>query len=154
MGGKRIIGFALLAVGLILVLVSVVTWTRSSAGTTRLLAQKAALEDSLETIRKTAVDNNLRHKALELSISQLPESVRVYGGGQILQQSREYSKKSHILEVQDRNVRVDIGAIDRRVQRERDRALSVSAPFAVAGVILLVAGLMVLRVSAVRREGA
>jgi hypothetical protein len=154
MNRKRTFGLILVALGLALVVAGAVAWTRASAETSRLRAQKVVLEDSLRSIRETAIENNLRHKALEMSIAQLPESVRVYGGGQIIQQSKEYSKKSHILEVQDRNVRLEMNAVERRAERARGRAVSTSTPLAAGGLVLLVAGLMVLRVSRARPEGA
>jgi hypothetical protein len=147
MSGRPIIGWILVGAGLALAAASAVFYARTNAEASSHLARIAVLEDSLDAIREEAVRNNLLHRGLEMSIQQLPESVRVYGGGKILEQSKEYSKKSHILNVRDRNVRIVINAARRKADRARDRAVTASAPVAIGGLVMLVAGLIVLRTS-------
>ena len=154
MNRKRSIGFVLLGLGGVLVATGLVLYAQKSSEVERYRGSMAALEDSARAIRQQAVENNLRHKALELSIPQLPDSVRMYGGGELLEKSKEYSKRSHILEVKERDVRLEINGLARRADRAQSAAVSASVPAGVAGLVMLLAGLVVLRASHTRRVGA
>jgi hypothetical protein len=105
-------------------------------------------------VRAEIIQTKLRYQAFRKSIPPLPDTMRTYGGGLLIDAGKVYSKQIYRLEHQERDLKLESKWLQRRAERTTARARAASVPLGAAGLILLVAGLVLARGTPGRAVGA
>ena len=145
---RKRIGLFLLLVGLGLVALAGVRWRGDTALRAELSARTTVLEDSARGVHQELIEVSLKNKAVQSSYAEMPDTMRRYGLNKLMDITGGYNKTIRKLEFQERDLKVDIAAVRRRSERERADARARSIPLAVAGVVALMAGVVVALVPA------
>jgi hypothetical protein len=151
MSAPRRIGIFLLVAGLLVLAGSGVIWRKHTSEMVKLHADHATLEDSLKALRKKRIRLSLMARGV--NESPVPDSVRAYGAGKMMDITTGYNKAVRTLHFKERDIKLEIASVERDTERALGKARTQTLPVAGAGAALLVTGI-VLTVSARRREGA
>jgi hypothetical protein len=126
-----------------------ISWRRAGVSLHGIDGKRAAAVAERDTTRTVLQKTSLLYQGFLNSMSDVPDSVRTYGGGIIMEQQKIYQKKLNGYEVAERDLTVKIERLDREraevVAARRQSAL----PGAIAAVLLLGAAGAV-----VRRKGS
>jgi hypothetical protein len=153
MTGRKKIGLFLIVAGVLVLAASGFLWRRHAPEMAKLTAKKTTLEDSLTRVHAELVKTSLMSRALQESKSQIPDTLKVTGAGQMMNQGNIYNKMIRKLEFTERDIKIDIAAIERKVVRIRTEARSTALPAAAAGAATLLIGLVLTALPS-RRVGA
>ncbi len=153
MTGRKRIALFLIVAGVALLVASGFLWRRHAPGLDNLQAQKATFEDSLRRVHAELVKTSLRSRALQESQSQIPDTLKIAGAGQMMNQGNVYNKIIRKLEFTERDIKIDIAAIERKMVQTRTEARRTAIPAAAGGVVALVLGLVLATLPS-RRVGA
>jgi hypothetical protein len=153
MTGRKKIGLFLVVAGVLVLAASGFLWRRHAPALAKLQAERTTLEDSLTRVHAELVKTSLKSRALQESQSQIPDTLKVTGAGQMMTQANVYNKMIRKLEFTERDIQIDLAAIDRKTVQARNAARSAALPAAAGGAATLVIGL-VLAALPPRRVGA
>ena len=128
-------------------------WRGDAARHAEIRAEKATLEDSAKRIHDELVQTNLKYRGFQASLGTMPDTVQRYGGKKYMAIGEGYRKTVRKLEFKERDVTLEIKALDREATRARQQARSRALPAAVAGASATVIGAILMVVSR-RRVGA
>lgn len=103
----------------------------------RLPVALAELDTTRAEIRKTS----LLYQGFQKNTSAVPDTVRMYGGGKIMEQGRSYQKKLHMLEVRERDLNLEVTQIRKHIETHKQSGRREALPFAGGGLVALVAGI-------------
>jgi len=142
MTGRKKIGLFLVVAGVLLLAASGFLWRRHAPELGKLQAEKAAFEDSLTRVHARLVKASLKARALEESKSQIPDTLKVTGAGQMMNLGNTYNKIIRKLEFTERDITIDIAAIERKTAQTRTAARAAAIPAAAGGAVALVIGLV------------
>ena len=153
MTGRKKIGLFLVVAGALLLVASGLLWRRHAPELQKLTTQKAALEDSMTRVHAELVQTSLKARALQESQTQIPDTMKVVGAGQMMKLGNEYNKVIRRLEFTERDLKIDIAAIDRKTASRRTEARATALPAAAGGGAALLLGLVLTALPS-RRVGA
>lgn len=139
--------------GLLILAASGYLWRGDAARRAEIRAEKAALEDSASRVHAVLVKTSLEMRAFQNSLSSMPDTVQRFGGRQIMDIGQGYNKVIRKLEFQERDIKIEIAALDREAERDRKRARATALPVALAGASATVVGGILIMLSR-RRVGA
>jgi hypothetical protein len=154
MANRRGIGILVAALGGLLVAAGLALWARSAPERAHLDETRAALEDSARVLREDIIQTSLRYQAFNKSVPTLPDTMRMYAGGVLMKQGDEYAKKIRLLEMKERDVNFQLRWAQRRARETKKGALLLAAPLGAAGLVALIAGLVLARTARVHPVGA
>lgn len=146
-------GLFLVVAGVLLLAASGVLWRQHAPDLSKMKAESATLQDSLQRVRAELTRQNLLLKGLNASMETVPDSVRRYGAGKMMETSTGYSKVIRRLDMKERDIKLEIASLRRDSERERADARHRTLPIAAAGAAALFIGI-VLAVIPRRRVGA
>lgn len=150
----RIAVIVLFIAGAGLLAASAVAWNRGAREVKSWDDKLAEYAKALETTRQDLKDEGLRFQAFQKSLPNLPDSLRLTGGGMIRDEGRKYDKAIRKLEFTERDIQLDITRAKRK-QAEAEAARRARAlPFALAGAGSWVAAGVVVAASRARRKAA
>ena len=141
-------------VGAVLITGSAVIWSRQTRELKELAATRVALEDSLGVLQAETRRTSERFMGFQKSMPSIPDSLRRYAGNKVMEVGSGYSKKLRMLGSRERDVKLKISRTHLRADAVRKRAASSSLPVGIAGLAVLIAGLVVARTANARRVGA
>jgi hypothetical protein len=153
MNGRKRLGLFLLVAGVLVLAASGMMWRRSAPNIERMRLERTALEDSVKHVHAELVHQSLLLQGLHASMSTVPDSVRRYGAGKMMETSTGYNKSIRKLEMRERDINLDIASLGRDSEREHATAKSRTLPMAAAGAAALLVGLGLTAIPA-RRVGA
>jgi hypothetical protein len=139
MSGPRVIGVFLVVAGVALLGVSGLRWREGRPELARIGATSAVMEDSLKHVHDRLVQESLKSRALQESQTTIPDTLRVYGAGKMMEMGNIYNKNIRKFEMNERDVKLELASLKRDAERVRatakQRALRVGAAGAAAFVI-------------------
>ena len=153
MTGRKKIGVFLVVAGALLLVASGLLWRRHAPDLQKFQTQKTALEDSMTRVHAELVKTSLKARALQESQTQIPDTTKVAGAGQMMKLGNEYNKVIRRLEFTERDIKIDIASIDRKVASKRDEARATALPVAAGGAAALLIGIILSALPS-RRVGA
>jgi hypothetical protein len=153
MTGRKKIGVFLVVAGVLLLAASGFLWQRQSPELGKLQAKKTTLEDSLTRVHAQLVKTSLKSRALQESQSQIPDTLRMTGAGQMMNQGNAYNKIIRKLEFTERDIKIDLAAIERKTVLARTEGRRTAIPAAAGGAAMLLTGLVLTALPG-RRVGA
>ncbi len=153
MTGRKKIGLFLVVAGVLLLAASGFLWRRQAPELNKLQAKKVTLEDSLTRVHAELVKTSLKSRALQESKATIPDTVKVAGAGQMMNLGNVYNKVIRKAEFTERDLKIDIAALERKMVATRNEARSTALPAAAGGAAALVIGLF-LSALPQRRVGA
>lgn len=153
MTGRKKIGLFLIVAGVALLLASGFLWRRQAPELEKLQAQKAFFEDSLTRVHAELVSTSLKSRALQESKSQIPDTLKLVGAGPMMAQGNAYNKIIRKAEFTERDLKIDINAVERKMAAARKEARDATIPTAAGGAAALLVGI-VLAALPPRRVGA
>jgi hypothetical protein len=153
MTGKKRIGLFLVVAGLGLFALAGNRWRGDADLRARTAVKMAALDDSARSVHETLVKVSLQSKALQNSYATMPDTLRRYGAGKLMEIQGGYNKTIRKLEFEERDLKVDMATVRREAERERASARARAIPVAAAAIVALMAGTMLILIP-VRRVGA
>ncbi len=153
MTGRKKIGLFLVVAGALLLVSSGLLWRRHAPAVQKLTAQKASLEDSLTRVHALLVKTSLKSRALQESQTQIPDTLKITGAGQMMAQGQVYNKVIRKAEFTERDIKIELASIDRKMVSARNTARATALPAAAGGAAALIVGL-ILAVLPPRRVGA
>jgi hypothetical protein len=153
MTGRKRIGLFLVVAGVVLLAGSGVLFRRSSPQLAKIAADRATMEDSLKNVRKRLVDVSLKARGLNESEATIPDSVKVYGAGQMMALQNSYNKQIRKLEGMERDVKIEIASLDRDAAQVHAAAKQKTLPLAAGGGAILMVGIILTALPS-RRVGA
>jgi hypothetical protein len=153
MTGRKRIGLFLVVAGLVVLAGSGILFRKGAPELAKIAADRATMEDSLKNVRKRLVDVSLKSRGLNESEKTIPDSVRVYGAGQMMALQNSYNKQIRKLEGMERDVKIEIASLDRDAAQAHAAAKQKTLPLAAGGGALLIVG-FILTGLASRRVGA
>ena len=139
--------------GVLVLAASGYLWRGDSSRRAEIESDRAALADSATRIHEELVQANLRYRGYQSSLATMPDTVKRYGGKKYMSVGEGFRKNVRKLEFKERDVTLEIKALDREATRERERARSTALPVAIAGASATVVGAILMAVSR-RRVGA
>jgi len=153
MNGRKKLGMFLIVVGVAGLAASGGLWRRSAPELARIHADSAVLEDSLARVHAKLVHQSLLLQGLNASEETLPDTVRRYGAGEMMEVSTGYAKAIRKLEMQERDINLDIASLKRDHVRASATVKRRVIPAAVVGAGVLALGLALVALAS-RRVGA
>ena len=153
MTGRKKIGLFLVVAGALLLVASGLLWRRTAPEMQKLSAQQAVLEDSMARVHDRLVKTSLKARALQESQSQIPDTLKITGAGQMMAQGEVYNKIIRKAEFTERDIKIEIAAIERKKVKARNTARATALPAAAAGAAALLIGLVLTAIPS-RRVGA
>jgi hypothetical protein len=153
MTARRRIGMFLAVAGLLALAASGYLWRGNAGRRAEIRAEQAALEDSATRVHDELVQTSLKMRAFQQSLSSMPDTVQRYGGRQVMDIGQGYNKAIRKLEWRERDIKIEIAALEREAERDRKRAGTAALPVAVAGASAAIVGGLLIMVSR-RRVGA
>jgi hypothetical protein len=150
---RRRIGLFLAITGLLILGASGYLARGDAARRAEIRAEQAALADSATRVHDELVKTSLKMRAFQSSLSSMPDTVRRFGGREVMDIGQGYNKTIRKLEFKERDIKIEIAALEREVERDRQRARGTALPVAVAGACATVAG-GILIIASRRRVGA
>ena len=139
--------------GLVCLVASGILWRRHAPQLAEIEANSVALADSSRRVHDELVHQSLLLKGLTNSVSSLPDTVKRYGAGKMMETTTAYDKAIRKLEMTERDIRIDMAALKRDRESERRSARNSALPCAAAGIAAFLIGL-VLTAFPSRRVGA
>lgn len=139
-----------MVVGLGLFLLAGVRWRGDADWQARNAAKLAALEDSARNIHEALMEVSLKSKALQSSYSTMPDTVRRYGAGKLMEIQGGYNKTMRKLDFQQRDLKVDMATVRREADRERASARARAIPLAVVAIVSLLTGIVLVLIPSPR----
>ena len=139
--------------GLLILATSGYLWRGDAVRRAEIRAERTVLADSAVRLHDEIVKTSLRSRAFQQSLPDMPDSVQRYGGRQTMEIGTGYNKTIRKLEMKERDVKLDLNALDREARRERARARATALPVAVAGAAATALGGVLMLISR-RRVGA
>ena len=110
-------------------------------------------EDSLSRLKTMISDTQLKKRGFQNSFPEMPDSVKKFGTQKLMETLGNYTRRIYMYEIRQRDVTLEIKAIERETARERAAARAKALPAAIAGAVSLIIG-AVLTASSGRRVGA
>ena len=153
MTGRKKIGLFLVVAGALLLVSSGFLWRRHAPQVQKLTAQKVSLEDSLTRVHALLVKTSLKSRALQESQTQIPDTLKITGAGQMMAQGQVYNKVIRKAEFTERDIKIEIASIERKMMAERKTARATALPAAAGGAAALLIGLVLTALPG-RRVGA
>ena len=153
MNNRRRIGLFLVIGGVLLLGASGWLWRGDPAGRAAREATRVALEDSSSRMKAVQSDLELKKRGFQNSLPEMPDTVQRYGGAKVMEILGGYTRRIYLLEMKQRDLKVEIKAIEREMAGERAAARAKALPAAAAGAVCLVIG-AVLAAMPGRRVGA
>jgi len=153
MTGKKRIGLFLMVAGLGLFALAGVRWQGDAEWRAGNTAKMAALDDSARSVHEALMQVSLKSRALQSSYSTMPDTVRRYGAGKLMEIQGGYNKTIRKLEFKERDLKVDMATARREADLERAGARARAIPLAVAAIAALMTGTVLMLVPS-RRVGA
>lgn len=144
MNTRRKLGLFLLVGGLLVVGASGYLWRGDTGRRAEIRAEMTALEDSADRLHDRLVQTSLKYRAFQSTLSEVPDSIRRYGARQTMDIGNNYHKTIRKLDLDERDVRLKIRALERERNRERARAGNRAAVLAVAGAAAALGGALML----------
>ena len=152
MSARRRIGMFISFTGLVLLAASGWLWRGDASRRAEIRAEKAVLEDSVARVHDRLVQTNLKYRAFQESLPEMPDSVQRYGGVQVMEIGSGYFKTIRTLEIRERDIKLEIKALERESTREREQARERAVPVAAAGGAAAIVGVFLMLSG--RRVGA
>jgi hypothetical protein len=149
----RRIGIFLAALGVVLAAASGVLWQRQTPRAAQIASRRTALEDSIQRVHARYMQESLQLKALNNSYSVMPDTVRRYGAGKLLDASTIHEKRIRMFRMEERDLKIQVAVLERKSEGERAAAKAAAMPVAIAGGAALLVG-AVLLIIPTRRVGA
>jgi hypothetical protein len=153
MTGRKKIGVFLVVAGILVLAASGLEWRKHAPALAQIHTDSAVLEDSVKRVHARLVQQSLLQQGLQASQATLPDSVRRYGAGQMMQVSSEYNKAIRRLDMQERDIRLEIASLKRDATREHADAKKRTLPVAAAGAAIVLVGIVLTAIPG-RRVGA
>ena len=129
------------------------TWNRHAPHLREMRTQNDMLADSVKNVHAALIHQSLLLRGLQENTSSIPDTVRRYGAGQMMEAGQAYSKAIRKLEMQERDLNLQISALERDTEREQHAARSATTVPGAAGLLVLIVGAAMALVPA-RRVGA
>jgi hypothetical protein len=143
----------MMVAGILVLAASGVLWRQHTPGMAQIHTDSAMLEDSVKRVHARLVHQSLLLQGLEASQATLPDTVRRYGAGQMMQVSSEYNKAIRKYDMQERDIKLEIASLKRDALREHADAKKRALPVAAAGAGLVLLGIVLSAIPG-RRVGA
>ncbi|HEX5132994.1 MAG TPA: hypothetical protein VFX92_10965 [Candidatus Krumholzibacteria bacterium] len=140
MNTNRMIATVFLVAGLGALATSAVTWRRAGADAAALSAERATRQTQLDSTRADLRAVGIRYRGFVQGMDAVPDSVRRFGGGIILEQSRIYQKTIQTLEGSEAAQVRMLGTLDERIASVYTRRRRNALPLSAVGVVLAGAG--------------
>ncbi|HEX6790774.1 MAG TPA: hypothetical protein VF247_05635 [Candidatus Krumholzibacteria bacterium] len=153
MSARRRIGLFLLIGGILLLGASGWFWRGDPAARAAAAAKRTVLEDSASHLKAMITDNELKKRGFQNSLPDMPDTVQKYGGARTMEILGNYTRRGYMYEIRQRDVKLELKAIDRESVRERAAARAKALPAALAGAASVLIG-AVLTATSGRRVGA
>lgn len=153
MNVRRKLGIFLIVAGVLTGAASGLVWRQHAPELARIHADNATFEDSLQRVHKELVHTSLLLRGLKESEPSLPDTVRRYGAGKMMELTTGYNKHIRKLDMTERDIKLEIASLKRDSAREVELARKRTIPLAAAGLAALVIGLVLAAIPA-RRVGA
>jgi hypothetical protein len=141
-------------VGVVLIAGSAMIWSRQTHGLKQLADTRAVLQDSLGVLQADSRRTNERFLAFQQSFPSMPDSVRRYGGKKLMEVGTGYTKRLRTLATRERDVKLKISGTRLRAEGVKRRAMASALPVGVAGLVVLITGVVVARNAGKRPVGA
>jgi hypothetical protein len=142
MNWRKRIGLVLLLTGVVLVVMAGFSWRQTAPRGNEIATQRAALEDSARAVHNRLMENSLKLQGFRNSQSAIPDTLRRFGGNKLMEISAGYNKIIRKLEMQERDIKLQISALSRESERNRAHTRATVTPVAAAGLVALVAGVV------------
>ena len=139
--------------GVVVLAASGYLWRGDASRRSDIETQRAALADSARRIHDELMQASLRYRGYQASLATMPDTVRRYGGKKYMDVGEGFRKNVRKLEFKERDVTLEMKALDREAAREREQARSRALPAAIAGASATVIGAILMATSR-RRVGA
>jgi hypothetical protein len=146
-------GIFLVVAGILLLAASGMLWRRSAPNLAKMAATSATFEDSLKRVHAKLIHESLNARALTESQSSIPDTLKMYGAGKMMEMSNVHNKNIRKFEMQERDIKLELTSLKRDSEREREAARARVLPLGAAAVVALLAGIVLTALPA-RRVGA
>jgi hypothetical protein len=104
-------------------------------------------------VHDVLVQTSLKARGLQESEKSIPDSVKVYGAGKMMELQNSYNKTIRNLERIERDIKLEISSLNRDEVRERAASKEHALPLAGGGAAVLLIG-VILTALPTRRVGA
>lgn len=128
--------------GLIALGAGAVAWSRSTASLADVQAKLASSTEDLKAVQAERREANLRYRGYKTGMEAIPDSVRMYAGGVIMNHGAEYQKQIYGLNIRERDVKLEVARHERSLAKIRRGRSTSAIPFGVIGMGLLAVGAM------------
>jgi hypothetical protein len=135
-------GLFLAVSGVVLLAASGLLWRYGSPEVARIAASSAALEDSLTRVHARLVKTSIKYRGLLESESSIPDTVRVFGAGQMMKLGASYDKAIRKLEMEETDIKIEMASLKRDAERQHAAAKHRALPLAGAGAAAFLIGLV------------
>ena len=140
MNRRKRIGLVLLLTGVALGVMAGLSWRTTAPRGNEIATERAALEDSARAVHNRLIQTSLKMQGFQNSQSSIPDTLRRFAGNKIMEISAGYNKTIRRLEMQERDIKLEIAALGRESDQRRARTRVSVTPIAAAGLIALIAG--------------
>ena len=106
--------------------------------------ETATLEDSVRRVHDEIVKTNLKYRAFQSSLPDMPDTAQKYAGREIMDIGESYNKKLRKLEFLERDINLEIKSLEREAVRERASARGRALPVAAAGAAASILGVILM----------
>lgn len=148
---RRRLALLFLLIAVAAVTVALVRWRGGSAEVAALAEGRAAMETELDTTRASLHKASLRFQGFQKGMDSVPDSVRMFAGGVIMQQSGMYRKNIVTLEADERRLEIAIRKQDARIAAAADTRRRTTLPFAILAALLTATGAVLFAADRARR---
>ncbi len=131
MNGRRLLSIVFVIAAVASAAWSGISWRRAGVSLRDVDGKRAAAVAERDTTHTALVQTSLRYQGFLNSMSDVPDSVRTFGGGIIMQQQKIYQKQLNGYEVAERELKIKIERLD----RERAEVVAARRQSALPGMI-------------------
>ena len=153
MTGRKRIGFFLIVIGIMTLATAGVFWRKSAPALAKIVTERTAWEDSLKGVHAQLMQQSLKARGLQESEKSIPDTLKVYGAGKMMELQNSYNKTIRNLERMERDINLEISSLSRDEVRERAASKERALPLAGGGAAALLIGVVLIALPT-RRVGA
>lgn len=140
MSKLRVSGIVFSVLGAAAIAAGAVAYSGANRKASVVADRLAAAQADLDSTRAELLTTGLRYRGYLQGMEAIPDTVRMFGGGIIMDEGKKYDKKIHILEFKERDLNLKITRLKKNLAAGKRHAWMSAAPFLGAGVLMLLAG--------------
>lgn len=142
---RRVLAILIVLAGVASLAWGVSSWRRAGVSLAEVDGRQAASQAELDSTRAELKKTGLLYRGFLNSMSAVPDTLRMYGGGIIMKQRWSYEKALSQLEGREHELVRDLGKLDRERAEIRAQRRQSTLPGAAVGAALLAVGVVLWR---------